>query len=732
MSSSSERRGRRASRRRDRSYSRSRSRSVSRSRSRSRSRERRNTSRERRSSRSWSRERRSRSRDRSRERRRHRRVWREHDDRDEVDYSSRRDDRSIQHHSSEPGPVVMLRNLVMSITKEQLVAAMGPAMSTVVDIRLIQNREGSRNYAFAEFNSVEDATKWMNEHKEAGFHVRGCEVNITYSRQQKDNNNIETKNKRDSRRGDWNCFKCGTLNFSKRSVCLTCDCSRSESDSLEDDRLSGRLPESEQREDTSEPPSNVIIIRGLELSSNEKSIRDAISGISSVHLKDIRLIKDKVTNISRGFCFVETDTAEECGELMKAVQEQFPAFFIDGKRVNPSFARQNIVPVQSKPSNAKAAAAIEQAQAMNQQRALRQKQQQSSANNTISSSTGNTETPSDSGLPSTYMFDSASGFYYDTTTGLYYDPKTQYHYNSQTGQYCYYDANKLAYISVNADGTPAAVSESDESIPASKEKKKKDVNTVTSSKTAKKIAKDMERWAKSINTQKQVQQSLIHHQQQVMIQQRPLAAVEDINPATIMESSLTEESTTHELVSSSEFIDVEQLACLLCKRKFANESQLLKHQQFSDLHKQNMEKERQKLFSNPGGAPEYRDRAKERRDKFGTVAIVPGWKKRFELERARESIDSSDTYEPPAETQSRSHDNVGSKLLKAMGWSEGKGLGKQHQGITAPIEAEQRAPAAGLGSVGSHYGGASGSSSYRDNVKSVARARFQQMFQNKN
>ena len=40
---------------------------------------------------------------------------------------------------------------------------------------------------------------------------------------------------------------------------------------------------------------------------------------------------------------------------------------------------------------------------------------------------------------------------------------------------------------------------------------------------------------------------------------------------------------------------------------------------------------------------QYRDRAKERRDKFGTVAIVPGWKKRFELERARETIDSSET-----------------------------------------------------------------------------------------
>ena len=33
----------------------------------------------------------------------------------------------------------------------------------------------------------------------------------------------------------------------------------------------------------------------------------------------------------------------------------------------------------------------------------------------------------------------------------------------------------------------------------------------------------------------------------------------------------------------------------------------------------------------------YRDRAKERRDKYGSPAIVPGWKKRLEREIASES-----------------------------------------------------------------------------------------------
>ncbi len=41
----------------------------------------------------------------------------------------------------------------------------------------------------------------------------------------------------------------------------------------------------------------------------------------------------------------------------------------------------------------------------------------------------------------------------------------------------------------------------------------------------------------------------------------------------------------------------------------------------------------------------YRDRAKERRAKYGTDAIVPGWKKRFERERAK-TVASGDTVIP--------------------------------------------------------------------------------------
>lgn len=74
-----------------------------------------------------------------------------------------------------------------------------------------------------------------------------------------------------------------------------------------------------------------------------------------------------------------------------------------------------------------------------------------------------------------------------------------------------------------------------------------------------------------------------------------------------------------------------KMACLLCKRQFPSKEALQRHQQLSDLHKQNLETwYRSRGLSPPpektssstpnaggGGGGGYRDRARERRLKFG-------------------------------------------------------------------------------------------------------------------
>lgn len=81
-----------------------------------------------------------------------------------------------------------------------------------------------------------------------------------------------------------------------------------------------------------------------------------------------------------------------------------------------------------------------------------------------------------------------------------------------------------------------------------------------------------------------------------------------------------------------------------------------------------------------GGA--YRDRAKERRDKYGTDAIVPGWKKRYERELAKSGTGMADddvgpqpqrlveysvVYYYPCSSESEiNEENVGNKMMKVI------------------------------------------------------------------
>merc|ERR1712001_153398 len=66
--------------------------------------------------------------------------------------------------------------------------------------------------------------------------------------------------------------------------------------------------------------------------------------------------------------------------------------------------------------------------------------------------------------------------------------------------------------------------------------------------------------------------------------------------------------------------DWEKLACLLCQRQFPSKEKLTKHNQMSDLHKQNLEKWRSRSGSVEDSnfdSQQYRDRARERRAKYG-------------------------------------------------------------------------------------------------------------------
>ncbi|NXT46559.1 RBM5 protein, partial [Pluvianellus socialis] len=353
---------------------------------------------------------------------------------------------------------------------------------------------------------------------------------------------------------------------------------------------------------------------------------------------------------------------------------------------------------------------------------------------------------------STYQYDESSGYYYDPVTGLYYDPNSQYYYNALTQQYLYWDGEKETYMPA-AEGITYQQTATTTTTKEVKEKKEK-----PKSKTAQQVkARDslhrrnaygivpgsVGQAAVSLNTVYRetaalhpvscdlkikgsgclTKQTALHFRLLKTWsagQRRGLVAAysgDSDNDEDLLERMENEEE---------KLTDWKKMACLLCRRQFPNKDALIRHQQLSDLHKQNMDiYRRSKLSEQELEALElreremkYRDRAAERREKYG-IPEPP--------EPKRKKVYDAGTvnYEQPTK-DGLDNSNIGNKMLQAMGWREGSGLGRKCQGITAPIEAQVRMRGAGLGAKGSSYG-VSTADSYKDAVRKAMFARFTEM-----
>ncbi|XP_004068657.1 RNA-binding protein 5 [Oryzias latipes] len=365
---------------------------------------------------------------------------------------------------------------------------------------------------------------------------------------------------------------------------------------------------------------------------------------------------------------------------------------------------------------------------------------------------------------STYQYDESSGYYYDPQTGLYYDPNSHYYYNVQTQQYLYWDTEKQTYVPAPANINTEQNEKTADGSAASSSKEPKEKKEKPKSKTAQQIAKDMERWAKSLNKQKENFKSSF---QPISQEERKEAAAADAGYSLFERkqagldrlvheaSRMAEEEAPVSLAGASKcglvaaysgdsdpeeggaepdgeggqdkLTDWKKLACLLCRRQFPNKESLVRHQQLSDLHKKNLEVLRRSKMTEAEleelerkeSEQKYRDRAAERREKYGIPEPPVSKKKKFS--QPAPVIN----YEQPTK-DGLSSDNIGNKMLQAMGWKEGKGLGRNQQGITAPIEAQLRTKGAGLGTKGTNYT-LSPSDTYKDAVRKAMFARFTEL-----
>ncbi|XP_014398975.1 PREDICTED: RNA-binding protein 10 isoform X2 [Myotis brandtii] len=841
--------------------------------------------------------------------------------------------------------IVMLRMLPQAATEDDIRGQLQSHGIQAREVRLMRNKSSgqSRGFAFVEFSHLQDATRWM-EANQHSLNILGQKVSMHYSDPKPKINedwlcnkprlwpvsspsftsyskplvSPQTHTKPDVRvSSDQTALltcpsRCGVQNFKRREKCFKCGVPKSEAEQklplgarLDQQTLplGGRelsqgllpLPQpyqaqgvlasqslSQGSEPSSENANDTIILRNLNPHSTMDSILGALAPYAVLSSSNVRVIKDKQTQLNRGFAFIQLSTIE-AAQLLQILQALHPPLTIDGKTINVEFAkgskrdmasnegsRINAASVASTaiaaaqwaisqasqggegawatpeepsvdysyyqqdegyggsqgtesslyahgylksakgpgmtgtkgdPAGAGAEASLEpgadsvslqafsRAQAgaapgIYQQSAAEASGSQSAAANSqpytimspaVLKSELQSPTHPSSALPpatsptaqesysqypvpdvSTYQYDETSGYYYDPQTGLYYDPNSQYYYNAQSQQYLYWDGERRTYVPAleqSADGHKETGAPSKEG----KEKKEKH-----KTKTAQQIAKDMERWARSLNKQKEnfknsfqpisslrdderresatadagyailEKKGALAERQHTSMDLPKLASDDRPSPPRGLVAAYSGESDSEEEQErggperEEKLTDWQKLACLLCRRQFPSKEALIRHQQLSGLHKQNLEihrrahlseNELEALEKNDMEQMKYRDRAAERREKYG-IPEPPEPKRRKYGGMSAASVD----FEQPTRDGLGS-DNIGSRMLQAMGWKEGSGLGRKKQGIVTPIEAQTRVRGSGLGARGSSYGVTS-TESYKETLHKTMVTRF--------
>ncbi|XP_016369148.1 RNA-binding protein 10-like [Sinocyclocheilus rhinocerous] len=502
------------------------------------------------------------------------------------------DYRSDTEQAQKPSNIVMLRMLPPNATVNEIRAQLQEQGIQPREIRLMRNKSSgqSRGFAFVEFNHLQEASRWMETNQRV-LTILGQRVSMHYS---------DPKPRANE---DWLCNKCGVQNFKRREKCFKCGVPKSEAElklllvpkSLPlgqlKDSAQGLLPlpaiyqtaapliNLSSSSLAAEVANDTLILRNLGTHTTLEAILSALAPFATLSPSNVRLIKDKQTQLNRGFAFLQLTTIVEASQLLQILQSLQPPLSIDGKLISVEFAKGskrdvfltdgNRVSVATVASTAIAAAqwAVTQtaqlsaaaqsgdigvhqqgaAAAVFGQEAVQVVSAETQAfkgrvpalltsHTTLGATDGGTASTGETGATSILALAASHTQLITTTTSTQAhqapveiigkpqpatpnQPATPgtalecqpcncscYYYNPHTQQYMYWDGERHTYVpapSQTSDDTTdaaaaGAISDLTGAPNSSKDKKDKPRN-----KTAQQIAKDMERWAKSLNRQKE-------------------------------------------------------------------------------------------------------------------------------------------------------------------------------------------------------------------------------------
>ncbi|NWV75681.1 RBM6 protein, partial [Dasyornis broadbenti] len=478
-------------------------------------------------------------------------------------------------------------------------------------------------------------------------------------------------------------------------------------------------PPSQREAEEATPPdgggSRTIMLKRITRFTPPEVIVGLLAPYVRLSTSSVRIMKNKAGRMGQTYGFIELESHAEALRLLKILQNLDPPICIDGRTLEVNLAtgrRRNDYGEHGDNSYYGPG-----------RRGMRDRRGGESQRRTRAQS------PSD---VSTYIYDPDTGNYYDPIAGTYYDPRTQ----------------REVTIDREASSSPTESRRrrhgsqewtSDRKEPHGRDNRdKKDKGKSTSAKAEtgeeKFTAEDVFKKPLPPSVKKEesaappkVVNPLIgllgeyggDSDNEEEEEEEEQSQAQWLPPAPHPPAP-REEQPRKAKASDDKLTDWNKLACLLCRRQFPNKEVLIKHQQLSNLHKQNLEihmkikRSEQELayLEKREREGRHKDKGNDRREKFQQMDSP-------ERKRLRYDHDSESDYDPRIDSN-----NKGNRMVQSPGWK--KGFGHNQQGTASAVEAENRRKGPGLGAPGKPPKRQS-NETYRDAVRRVMFARYKEL-----
>uniref|UniRef100_A0A8D0G6F6 RNA binding motif protein 6 n=1 Tax=Sphenodon punctatus TaxID=8508 RepID=A0A8D0G6F6_SPHPU len=647
-----------------------------------------------------------------------------------------------------PNKLIRLGGVPENATKYDILNAFqAPDGTPVKDLRLKDYCSGyNYGYVCVEFSLLEEAIGFM-EANQGTIVIGGKDVTLEYT----------------SCPEFWRCKRCKVSTVGYRSSCAYCRLPRdvteaklkkSEQKSLEEPKPENQPPEEQCEPQEPEPPkeeedkeqwpsqekkkevdryqprkesqehvlrreakettqqeegeSKTIMLKCIPRFTPPEVIVGLLAPYVRVSTSNVRVMKNKAGRMGYTYGFIELDSHAEAVRLVNVLQNLDPPIAIDGHTVDVNLAtgkRRNDYGEQGD----------------NPRYNYNQNKRGMKERRGGESQRRRSESPSD---VSTYIYDPDTGNYFDPIAGVYYDP------NSQREILMNQEAVLSPPRRKRHKSQDRTREREEPRSRDSRERRERTRNAPVKNEPAEEKASAEDVFKKPLPPTVKKEESapppkvvnpLIgllgeyggdsdneEEEEEPQPQRPPVQREEQCRKSESEEDKLT---------------DWNKLACLLCRRQFPNKEVLIKHQKLSELHKQNLEIHRKIKRSEQELAylerrereGRYKEKGNDRRERFQEQDSP-------ERKRPKHFRDSESDYKPTEKGRIASN-NKGSRMLQAMGWKEGSGLGRNEQGMTSPVEAESRKKGAGLGTQGKSSKRQS-NETYRDAVRRVMFARY--------